>query len=220
MSTTPSQIADLLCSKATLKQDVFQNTTALFGQLKTASAALAEWMYGKVCDLDSRVLVEYEDLNDYECSLKFGGDLLYIHHHTNVFTLDRKSLLWNKDYIKEKPSRSFFGVLHFYNFMADSFKYHRSQDAGVLLGRLFVNADGHYFIEGIESLDRPMRTMEEQELNQAELQRVLEILVQHALNHDLTAPAIKDIALASVGDMKARASELQMRTGKKLGFKP
>lgn len=219
MASKPTQLADLLCSKATLKQDIFQNTSELFAQLKTSTAAMAEWMQGKVCDLDPRVLVEYEDLNDYECSLKFGGDLLYFHQHTNVFTLDRKSLLWNKEYIKEKPARSFFGVLHFYNFLADSFKYNRNQDAGVLVGRLFVNGEGHFFIEGISKLARPMRELEKQKLSSAELERILEVLVEHALNHDLTAPPIQNIAVASVGDLRARASELQMRTGKKLGFK-
>ena len=219
-STTNTQITDLLCSKATLKQDICQHTSEILGQFKDRASQMAEWMHGEVCHLDPRVQIEYQDLNDYEASLKFGGDLLYIHQHTNIFTLDRKSLLWNKDYIKEKPSRSFFGILHFYNFLADSFKYHRSQDAGVLLCRLFVNGEGHFFIEGISGLNRPMRELEKQKLSPSEVQRILELLVQHALHNDLTAPAIEDIVLASVGDMKARASELQMRTGKKLGFKP
>ena len=44
----------------------------------------------------------------------------------------------NTSYVKEDKNRSYCGVIHLYNFLADSFKYNRLNDVGYLIGRVFI----------------------------------------------------------------------------------
>ena len=43
-------------------------------------------------------------------------------------------------------------MINIYNFLADSFKYNRLNDVGYLVGRVFLNKDLHYFVEGKRQL--------------------------------------------------------------------
>lgn len=212
-------IPALLHSKARHKQTVFDHSKACMQQFRGTSAALARWMQAHLASGDGRVAVKHADLNAFAFSLQFGGDLLYVQQHTNVFTLEKQSRLWNKDYIKADPSRAYFGVFYVYNFLADSFTYQRTTDAGVLLTRVFINAQGYFFAEGLPQIARPLRNLQQQVFSRAERKRLLGLLVRAAIEYDLTAPPLKEVWLASVGDVEAQRSELLMRTGKKLGFK-
>jgi hypothetical protein len=219
MNSALEGIPGLLRSRASHKQSVFAASKRQFRLFKDTSAALARWMQAHQAGGDDRVVIAHKELNAYAFTLQFGGDLLYAQQHTNVFTLDQKSRLWNKAYVQEDRSRAYFGVFYFYNFLADSFTYQRSSDAGVLLARVFINAEGFFFIEGLPQFKRPLQDFQYQHFNREERKRLMGLLVQAAIAYDLTAPPLKEVWLASVGDIQAQRSESLMRTGKKLGYK-
>jgi hypothetical protein len=42
----------------------------------------------------------------------------------------------------------YFGVVNVYNFLSDSFRYNRERDLGYLVARIFLNKEGHFFVQG------------------------------------------------------------------------
>ena len=45
-------------------------------------------------------------------------------------------------------ANSYCGVINIYTFLSDSFKFNRNADEGYLIGRIFVNRERSYFVEG------------------------------------------------------------------------
>lgn len=219
MSEIRDNIAELLEQKSAHKQDVFNNTISCFKQFKEVGAELMQWMGDKLGKEAENLSLKYEDLNTYECGLHFAGDMLLLNMHTNVFTFERSNQLWRNRYVKEDYRRAYFGVVHVYNFLADSFRYNRQSDSGVLLCRIFINSEGHYFAEGQRNLVKPLSQLEDQVIDKKSIEFLLEECVKYALNFDLTAPSFAEVMTASVSNLRANSSELQMRTTKKLGYK-
>ena len=84
--------------------------------------------------------------------LKFAGDVLIFMMHTNVFEFPRHHEIMRTSYIRDDKNRSYCGIINIYNFLADSFKYNRENDIGYLIGRVFINYENHYYIEGKKEL--------------------------------------------------------------------
>lgn len=218
MSATRKKIIDILENKSAHKQQVFNNTITSFNLIKEVGRQLVTAVADELKEKEALNL-KYEDLNAYECGIYFAGDMLLLNMHTNVFTFERGNQIWRNRYIKDDNKRAYFGVVHVYNFLADSFKYNRQTDSGVLLCRLFINAEGHFFAEGHRNLVRPVSNIEHQVINEESISFLLEECMKYALNFDLTAPPFGEVMTASVSDLRSNRSELQMRTTKKLGYR-
>ena len=83
-----------LKEKAVMKQQIFGHTIELFNLFKESAQEVALYYAAKMSEVDSRVTVEYTSNGNYEFSLKFGGDVLVFHMHTNVFLIDRSHWIW------------------------------------------------------------------------------------------------------------------------------
>ena len=82
-------------------------------------------------DLDKSVLVEYLSKGNYEAQIKFSGDTLLFHMHSNVFDFPKNHSINQTKYVKDDNLRSFCGVIHIYNVLSDSLKYNRLNDEGL-----------------------------------------------------------------------------------------
>lgn len=218
MSEARKKIVEILETKSVHKQSVFKNTVSSFNLIKDLGQQLVTKVGNELKEQETLKL-SYEDLNAYECGIYFAGDMLLLNMHTNVFTFDRGNQIWRNRYIKEDNKRAYFGVVHVYNFLADSFKYNRQNDSGVLLCRIFINSEGHFFAEGHRNLVRPVSNLEHQVINEESITFLLEECMKYALNFDLTAPPFGEVMTASVSNLRSNRSELQMRTTKKLGYR-
>lgn len=214
------RIISLLKEKASVKQEVYRNGKKHFEQMKKQVAKIAGNLSDNICEFDASVKVEYKDKNPFECEVYFGGDVMLMSMHTNVFTFDRSHNIWRNSYIREDPSRAYFSMFVFYNFLADSIRFNRYADHGLLLGRLFVNRENFFFIEGRKHLSYMFSNFGHQELNEQNKRKVVETAVIQSLEHDLTVPEYKDIANVSVKAMKENSNKLQLKTEKKaqLGY--
>lgn len=219
MSEARKQIIEILESKSAHKQQVFNNTISCFNSFKEVGQSLVKAIADGLKEQEEQLTLKFEDLNTYECGIHFAGDMLLLNMHTNVFTFERSNQIWRNSYIKEDKNRAYFGVVHVYNFLADSFRYNRQTDSGVLLCRIFINSEGHFFAEGHRNLVRPVSHLEDQVINTKSITYLLEECMKYALNFDLTAPAFGEVMTASVSDLRLNRSELQMRTTKKLGYR-
>ncbi len=210
------RIMQLLTERASVKQQVFRDSHGHFKMLKQIVKQIADGLSGDICKVDESVKVAYKDKNNFECEIHFSGDILLFNMQTNVFTFDRNHAIWRSSYVKEDERRAYFTMINIYNFLADSFKYHRNRDVGILLGRLFINREGHFFVEGKRQLGFLFSNLAHQELTEESLKKVVDTAIIQGLEFDLTVPDFREVMLVSVGEIMETSNELHLKTSKKV----
>ena len=146
------EIIDGLNNKAALKQFIYRNTLTTFQNLRKMAREIADKIAPEVLKKDPNVEVELKEINEFEFHLKFSGDTIAYIMHTNVFTFPPDHEVNKTAYIQDNPEFGYFGMIQAYNFLSDSVKYQRMQDLGYLLARIFVNSEGHFYIDGQRQL--------------------------------------------------------------------
>ncbi|RTQ47929.1 hypothetical protein EJV47_18420 [Hymenobacter gummosus] len=204
-----------LRQKSAAKQAIYRNAQAAFECLRTVTQELVLDLTRRVTSVDSSVIIEYRPINELEFHIRFSGDLLVFVMHSNIITFPDDFPLFGSRYVSEDFRRRFFGHIMAYNFMADSIKYQRLNDPGYLVGRLLINIDNHYYIEGAKQLDLPDNDMEHNVVNEDAMRLYVESAMIAAVNNDLMAPPIQDIQKISV---KQKLENQQVSRGSKVGF--
>ena len=210
-------ILDLLESKAALKQTIAADATKIFGQLKTVIDKEIKELKKHV--KDPRIRLFCKDIGDFEKHVYIGSDVLVFHQHNNVFRMPDDNPLWGTQYFKEDDDRGFFGVLYIYNFLAQSFLQNRTHDQGYLIGRVFFNKEHHFMIEGKGQLGYLFRDMQNMELSEDALKLIVQMAFVFAIEFDLLVPPYEIVSEMTVGEAQLISNNLQMQTGKRLGFK-
>jgi hypothetical protein len=139
--------------------------------------------------------------------------------HSNVFVFNREHPVWTLDYIKNNPLNAYCGVFNIYNFLADSFKYNRTQDLGYLIARIFVNRENHFFVEGKRQSSDLVKDFAKDELTKEYMKEIVQTAIEYAINFDLLVPPYDQVKIASVEQMQFEINHSRMQTGKRLGFK-
>lgn len=212
-------ILHTLRTKSCMKQDVYHRTMSLFADMKELLQELATDLAGSMLPIDERVGVAYIDKGSTACELKVAGDIIIFHMHTNVFRLDQSHHLWRTTYLEEDELRGYFGVVNMYNFLSDSFKYNRERDLGYLVARLFINKEGHFFVQGKRQLGFLYNDLPGAVMDRAQLLRILESVVLYVLEFDLLAPPYDQVQQVTVSEMNELNANLKLSTGKRLGFR-
>ena len=209
------QIFDGLKQKSTAKQAIYRNTMATFDLLRKVTQELVVELSRKITPVDSSVVIEYRPVNDMEFHIRFSGDLLVFVLHSNIVTFPDDYGPMATKYVEEDFRRPFFGHIMAYNFMADSIKYQRLNDPGYLVGRLLVNIDHHYFLEGVQQLELPDNDMSDNKITADALKLFVESAMIAAVNNDLIAPPLDDIQKITV---KQKLENQQVSRPSKVGF--
>jgi len=204
-----------LHQKSSTKQAIYRNTKVAFDQLRTCSVKIVESLKQRVTTVDASVVIEYRSVNDFEFHVKFSGDLLIFVMHSNIITLPEEHELMKSRYVDEDFRRRFFGHIMAYNFMADSIKYSRLNDPGYLLGRLLINIDNHFYLEGVKQLDLSYHDMASNKIDEEALRIFVESTMIASVNNDLVAPDVDEIRKITV---KQKLEEQQVSTPQKVGF--
>lgn len=217
---TPNElIIKTLKEKSVLKQDVYARTLETFNLLKTVIKEVAKEYEAAAAKIDKRLIVTCKDKGEFEMELRVAGDVLIFYMHTNIFEFDRSHQLWKSSYVKEDPTRVFCGMINIFNFLADSFKYNRSSDIGYLVGRMFINKDTHYFVEGKRQLGFLYTDFVSAEVDKTALRSVVESAILYCLSFDLYTPPFDAVKEVSVSEMLEASNKMQIQTGKRLGFR-
>lgn len=213
-----TNILSSLKDKAAIKQVVHDNTLEVLNIIKEILQELTEEFNRKLAGTDPRVNLEYADNGMYGAQLKIAGDLLIFAMHSNVFEFDRSHGVWKTSYVQKDRMASYCGIINIYNFLADSFKYNRTQDLGYLVGRIFVNKDMHYFTEGKRQLGFFFNNFGNEKLNKSSLTQIINLAINYTLEFDLLVPPYDTVKIASVEQISDRIQLSKLRTGKRLGF--
>ena len=211
------EILDLLNKKSSLKQEVFKITKDIFADLQEILKEKAIKLDEGITD--KNVSVSYEESGDFDAKLKFSGDTLLFNMHSNIFNFDQAHQVHQTTYVKENNSRSFCGVINIYNFLSDSLKYNRLNDTGLLIARLFINKDTHYFFEGDSKITSVSKNIFKKKLNKERLQDIVNVVMKYSLDFDLITPDINDVKVVSVNQILDVNNKHLIKTSKKMGYK-
>ncbi len=206
-----------LINKGILKQNVYSNTLEAFQLIKKEIFKLKE-EYAKSSNSE-KIVFDFMDKSEFEFELRFAGDILVFLMHTNVFEIPRLHPLLRTNYIKEDKNRSYCGMIHIYNFLADSFKYNRENDLGYLIGRIFINHEKHFHIEGKKEIGMIYTNFQQSILNEQAAHEIVTSAIEYAINFDLLVPPFEAVQMVSVFDIQKHTESLSLRTAKRLGFK-
>jgi hypothetical protein len=208
-----------IIEKGSLKQEVYHKTLDVFKMFKKESEDFVKSNKGKIRKAPYPVLFEYNERSIFEFQLKFGSDILIFFMHSNVFEIPRDHLVMKSSYIREDKSRSYCGIIHIFNFLADSFKYNRTNDIGYCIGRIFVNRENHYFTEGKREIGLLFNNFTGNILDQKAIRKIIHSSVLYTLNFDLLTPPYDNIKEVSVAEMQTTLDAMSISTGKRLGFR-
>ncbi len=214
-----TQIKDLLVSKSGLKQRVFDNTNTLFNELKDVlhefSTEIDEELDEK---LDKRIRIEYSDRGKFEARIQMAGDVLVFAMHTNVFTFERDHRIWHNKYVQEDNQRSYCGVINIYNFLSDSFKFKRADDEGYLVGRIFINHENKFFVEGKRQERWRVDSFGQEAISRQAVVEIVERAMLYSLGFDLLMPPYDAVKNANIEQFESRMENPKLQTGKRLGY--
>lgn len=211
------KIVSLLKEKACTKQKIYRITKNIFANFQDVLQEKAKILNNEVQDKD--VEVSYEESGDFDAKLKFSGDTLLFHMHSNIFDFDSSHQIHKTSYVKEDKMRSFCGVINIYNFLSDSLKYNRLNDAGFLIARIFINKDNHFFVEGDKQLGFLFNDFVNQQIDEVKICKIIDTAMIYALNFDLQTPNFNDVKVVSLHQILDINNNHKITTSKRLGFK-
>ena len=210
-------ILKLLKEKSATKQKVYQITKNIFAKLQEILREKSIRLDESVSDPTVNIL--YEESGDFDAKIKFSGDTLLFHMHTNIFEFRSSHKIHKTSYVKNDRMRSFCGIINIYNFLSDSLKYRRINDVGFMIARIFINKDSHFFVEGENELGFLFDDFVNQEINNDQIDKIINSAIEYSLNFDLQTPDFKEVKMVSVHEILEINNNHKLKTSKRMGFK-
>ena len=221
METTPlrARILDTIIRKSTLKQKVFDNSFAAFNTLKETLFEMASEMDDELDGkLDRRVRLEYRDRGKFEAQLQVANDILIFQMHTDIFEFAADHPIWQNPYVQGDRENSYCGLINIYNFLSDSFKFNRNADEGYLIGRIFINRERCYFVEGKRQTSMRPIAFGRAAITREALVGILETAIAYSLDFDLLTPPYEDAKRVTVDQFNTKMDNSKFVTGKRLDY--
>tara|TARA_B100001758_G_scaffold247943_1_gene268841 strand:- start:5472 stop:6146 length:675 start_codon:yes stop_codon:yes gene_type:complete len=211
------KILELLKNKSSAKQKVYRITKDVFAKIQDILKEKSIRLNNEVSDNDVEVL--YEESGDFDAKIKFSGDTLLFNMHSNIFDFEPSHQIHKTEYVNKDRMRSFCGVINIYNFLSDSLKYNRLNDAGFLIARIFINKDMHFFVEGDKQLGFLFNDFVNQKINRDQIDKIINSSMLYSLDFDLQTPNFNDVKVVSVHQILDIDNNHKIKTSKRLGFK-
>lgn len=212
------EIVTTLRDKAILKQLIYDNTYSVMTSLKEILQEYAVEANDILEGVDRRIRLEYRDRGKHEAQLQMAGDILVFSMHTNVFQFERDNIIWKNSYVQKNRDNAYCGVINIYNFLSDSFKYNRQNDEGYLIGRIFINKDMQYLVEGKRQVSFRHNNFGNGAVTNEALTEIIESAIGYTLEFDLLVPPFDTIKIASVEQMNTKIENSRQQTGKRMGY--
>jgi hypothetical protein len=208
-----------LTNKATLKALVYKNTMEAFQDLKLVADNIRKELDSKLLAENRPIKVDFHDTGEFEAELRFAADTLLFTMHTNVFEFPKAHDVMRTPYILKDKERSYSGVIHIYNFLSDSFRFNRFNDLGYLVGRIFINKDKFFLVEGKHQTGFYFNQFMNEPISHAALRKIIESAMTYCVDFDLLSPPYDLVKQISVSEVRENSNEMKTITGKRLGFR-
>jgi hypothetical protein len=218
MTENTGILIDALLNKASLKQFIFRNTINNFEMLKVELKDLINVIQTSIKEKNTNIAANYKEESAFEVQIQIGGDLLVFSMHTNVFNFDENHFIHKSKYVEDDIANSYCGMIEIYNFLADSLKYQRVNDTGYLIGRIFINRENHFIVEGKGQMGFLFNDFGSQILTREIFENIVEIAILYCIEFDLWAPPMEQIQEITVLDKIQQAGTIAHKTSKRMGF--
>lgn len=212
-----AQLLKLLLDKSALKQDIAEDCEKVFESFKEKIKVELDTLQKSISD--PRIRLSIVDKGKFEIYVYIGSDVLVFNLHQNVFRLPDNNPLWGTNYFSSKENNGYFGIINVYNFLAESFLQNRMDDRGYLIGRIFINHERHFMIEGKGAIGAHFRDTQHLLLNDHLIGVIVQMVFAYALQFDLYIPPYEYYSEVSVAQIQYIGESLKMQTSKRLGFK-
>jgi hypothetical protein len=218
MDPKTQDIIKSLETKASAKQFIFRKTIDIFNIVKQEVHAVAREVSAEMQKIDSSVEVSSKDSGNFECELKFSGDTLMFLMHTNVFNFPPEHTIHKTEYVREDPLRAYCGMIMIYDFLSDSIKYGRMNDIGYLIARIFVNKEGHFFVQGKRQFSFLYNDFSSFEITPEIIRLIVQTAMLHTIDFDLFVPPFDAVKEVTLMQKIMESGNAALKTGKRLGF--
>lgn len=216
MSKNVGDIAQLLSTKAQLKQELFHKGKEWIKSWHEVGHNLVKELQKQQI---GNVPISYKKQSDYTFHLEIAGDTLTVDMHSNVFKFDPSHRVWKGSYLSSDDKRGYCMVFSIYNFLSDSFRFQRLNDIGELVGRVFVNNEGCFFTEGVRDFSMVQSVFsEENKWSNAVMKQLLCEAINHSIQYDLYVPQKNSVERLQVNQVLHQVAYEKRMTGKRLGF--
>jgi hypothetical protein len=212
-------ILKTLKEKSSTKLKIYNNTLKVFSTLKGVAREFADETKLEAAKINKDIVINYNDEGDFEAKLQVAGDMLLFMMHTNIFEFPKDHSIMKSSYIRKDKMRSYCGIIYVYNFLADSYKYNRTNDTGYLVARIFINKENHFIVEGKRQFEYLNNSFVSGVIDKKALRKILETAVLYCLDFDLLLPPYDTMQEVNFGEVQEYATNLNLKTGKRLGFR-
>ena len=212
------ELDEYFCEKAHLKQEVYAVTLEAFGKVKSQAKATIDAFKEERQEKGYKLDLEFNESGAFEAEMRFSGDALVFEMHSNVFAFPKEHFLNQKDAVKTDPSSGYVGMILIYNFLADSLRYNRLADIGYLLGRIFVNKNGQYFMDGNRQFSFLFSDFDNQVFDDEAAMKIVQTSVKHSVDFDLFVPRFDQVKEITLHQKVIQQGSAPVKTGKRLGF--
>lgn len=211
------QILKLINEKGSTAIDTFNRTKTVFDIFKVALQKLAYDLREAVMPIDPRITISYDDKGKLEIHFQVANDVLVFLMQTHVFNFENSHSIHRSSYAKADTSRTQCGMICIYNFLTDSFKFERLSDSGILIARVFINKEGHYFVDGNKQLGFLFNNFENDEITETNIISIINAALAYALESDVLVPEYQNMQITNVQDLSSRTG-VGFESGKGFGF--
>ena len=212
-------ICNQLIAKSQLKINTYNETEKAFNMLKHEAETFPD-IFAQTGNTSENIIVSFESKQSQCFSLRYGSDVLFCILHSNVFEFNRDHEVMKTPYIRENKERSFCGLISIYNFLTDSVIYDRLNDVGYLIGRIFVNSEGHCYIDGKREIGQFYNNFSSTIFDEEIAKTIFQAALQYTINFDLLVPPYEMVKEITVHDMiELNNQHITIKTAKRLGFR-
>jgi len=219
MQDAKELIIQTLIEKSSLKQDIYRLNLDVFEKFKVILRNVAVKLQTEIHEHDKRILVEYSENSPFSIQIRTAGDVLVFEMHTNVFLFDAQHKIWNLSYVQDEHARAYCGLINIYNFLSDSILHKRVNDVGYLIGRIFINKDSHFMVEGKRQMGFLYNNFSTDVISEERIEAVIQSAILFCLNFDLLMPPYETVQETTFNQITENAQSIKAITGKRLGFR-
>ncbi|MGE4568544.1 MAG: hypothetical protein AB7C90_05075 [Bacteroidales bacterium] len=213
-----TSISRLLQEKTAIKQRAYTYTSDAFRQLHTLLPEMVALLQPPSQNSGGDCKVEYKLLSDLDLQLQIGEDILLFTMMPHIFQFDRDHIVWKMPLVQRDPASSYCGMINIYNFLSESILHHKEEDPGYLIGRIFINKENHFFVEGKRQTHYWVNQFGSKEIDREALEGIVTQAIYYAIDFDLLTPPYDAMKITNVAQMLQKVESSKIQTGKRLGF--
>jgi len=219
MATAEELILQSIRDKSLLKLNLSERMLDTFKEFKSEAKEFSKRLNSKVTEIDKRLEIVFSEKSSYSFQIRTGSEIIIFEMNPSIYLFDSSHKVWNLPYVQEDGGRAYCGQISIYNFLSDSLKFKRELDIGYLIGRIFVNHERHFFIEGKRQMGFLYNNFSGDELNSTKMKDIIDSAVLFCLNFDLLIPPYDTVQEATYSQINESAQIVNAATGKRLGFR-